>query len=306
MKGTSNAVIDTIRSNAETDYDTDTVARVAWASITDPGDVEVGHMIEQRGAVSALEAALDPEVDSIEGVNLGRLRSRLGQRTSVRVAESLRASVEHCWSIVTPLGKNWPTQCDVLGDATPVCLWVSGDASLLTHATLAFVGSSTPTRTALARTSGLASELSGIGWVIVGCGTAGVDACAQRTGVAMHREAITVLPCGVDQVPVGAEEMIIAEVEASGALVSGFAPGTVPTAFRRSARNTLIAALSAKTVVVEADVDSEATLIAEESRGLGRPVGIVPTVGDETSGSRQLRSWFGGRIVRTVTDVNRL
>ena len=299
-------IIDTIRSNAGTDYDTDTVARVVWASITDPGDVEVGQLIEERGAVAALEVALATEVESIEGVSLGRLRSRLGQRTSVRVSESLRASVEHSWSIVTPLGKGWPSQCDDLGAAAPVCLWVAGDVSLLTHATLAVVGSATPTRTALARTRGLTSELSDIGWVVVGCGTAGVDACAQRTGIAMHREAIAVLPCGVDQVPTGADEMVLVEVEGSGALVSEFAPGTVPTRLRRAARNTLVAALSAKTVVVEADVDSDATLIAEESRGLGRPVGIVPTVGDETSGSRQLRSWFGGRVVRTVTDINRL
>jgi DNA processing protein len=214
--------------------------------------------------------------------------------------------VEHSWSIVTPVGKDWPAQCDVLGAAAPVCLWVAGDVSLLTHATLGFVGSTTPTRTALARTRDLTSELTDIGWVVVGCATAGVDACAQRTGIAMHREAIAVLPCGVDQVPTGVDETVLLEVEGTGALVSEFAPGTVPTSLRRAARNTLVAALGAKTVVVEGDVDSEATLIAEESRGLGRPVGIVPTVGDETSGSRQLRSWFGGRIVRTVTDINRL
>jgi DNA processing protein len=298
--------IEMIRANAETKYDTDTIARVAWASITDPGDIEVGQLIEQRGAVAALEAALNPDIESVEGVNLGRVRAGMGPRTTVKVAEALRATVEHGWSIITPLSKDWPTQCAALADGAPICLWVSGDESLLAHATLTFVGASRPTRTGLARTRDLVAELSDQGWVMVGCGTPGVDACAQQTGLAMHREAIAVLPCGVDQLPSGADEAVLADVEAAGALVSEFAPGTVPTSARRAARNKLVAALGAKTIVVEADVDSDATLIAEESRMLGRPVGVVPTVGDETSGCRQLRSWFGGRIVRTVTDIDRL
>jgi DNA processing protein len=306
MNNKSRQVIDTIRSNADTEYDTDTVARVAWASITDPGDIEVGQLIEERGAVAALEAALSPEIESVEGINLDRVRAGMGPRTTVKVAQSLRAAAEHDWSIITPLTKGWPTQCEVLGTAAPICLWVSGDGALLSHATLTFVGSSTPTRTGLARTRDLAAELSDQGWVIIGCGTQGVDACALQTGIELHREAIAVLPCGIDQLPTGTSEAILADVEASGALVSEFAPGTVPTSARRAARNTLVAALGAKTVVVEADVDSDATLIAEESRLLGRSVGIVPTVGDETSGCRQLRSWFGGRIVRTVADINRL
>jgi DNA processing protein len=306
MKDKSRQVIDTIRSNAEIEYDTDTIARVAWASITDPGDIEVGQLIEQRGAVAALEAALNPEIESVEGINLDRVRAGMGPRTSVKVAQSLRAAAEHDWLVITPLTKGWPTQCEVLGTAAPICLWVSGDGALLTHATLTFVGSSTPTRTGLARTRDLAAELSDQGWVIVGCGTPGVDACALQTGIALHREAIAVLPCGIDQLPTGASEAVLADVETSGALVSEFAPGTSPTSARRAARNTLVAALGAKTVVVEADVHSDATLIAEESRLLGRSVGIVPTVGDETSGCRQLRSWFGGRIVRTVADINRL
>jgi len=302
----SQQVIDTIRSNAETEYDTDTVARVAWASITDPGDIEVGRLIEQRGAVAALEAALNPEIESIEGINLDRVRAGMGPRTTVKVAQSLRAAAEHEWAIITPLTTGWPTQCDVLGIATPLCLWVSGDGTLLSHATLTVVGSSTPTRTGLAITRDLTAELSDQGWVILGCGKPGVDACALQTGIALHREAIAVLPCGIDQLPPDTSEAILADVEASGALVSEFPPGTVPTSARRAARNTLVAALGAKTLVVEADVDSDATLIAEESRLLGRSVGIVPTVGDETSGCRQLRSWFGGRTVRTVTDINRL
>lgn len=58
--------------------------------------------------------------------------------------------------------------------------------------------------------------------------------------------------------------------------------------------------------MVEPDIDSDAILIAEESRLQCRPVGIVPTLADDKSGSRQLRSWFGGRIVRTVAEINRL
>jgi DNA processing protein len=306
MNNTSHQVIDTIRSDAETEYDTDTVARVAWASITDPGDIEVRQLIEQRGATAALEAALNPEIESVEGINLDRVRAGMGPRTTVKVVQSLRAAAEHGWSIITPLSKGWPSQCDVLGTAAPICLWVSGDEMLLSHATLTFVGSSTPTRTGLARTRDLAAGLSDQGWVIVGCGAPGVDACALQTGIALHREAIAVLACGVDQLPTGMNEVLLADIEASGALVSEFAPGTVPTSSRRAARNILVAALGTKTVVVEADVDSDATLIAEESRLLGRSVGIVPTVGDERSGCRQLRSWFGGRIVRSVTDINRL
>jgi DNA processing protein len=308
MKGTSHQVVDTIRSNAGSELDADTVARVAWASITDPGNVEVGRLIEQRGAVAALEAALDPEIESIEGVSLGRLRSGLGPRTTIRVAESLAAAMEHGWMVVTPLSRAWPAQCDVLGDRAPACLWVAGDPSLLTRATLALTGARSPAAERVCNSLDIATALAGKGWVLTGGANPGIETCAHRAGLAMHAGTIAVLPCGIDQVHDAGRESLLMDIERGGAVLSEFAPGTVPNSSRQALRNQFVAALSAKTVVVDAEVDSAATVIGEEARKLGRPVGVVAAASTvaESSGCRQLRCWFGARPVSSVVDIDRL
>jgi DNA processing protein len=308
MKETSHQVVDTIRSNAETEFDAETVARVAWASITDPGDREVGRLVEERGPVAALEVALDPDVEWIEGINLPSLRRRLGPRTTIRVARSLRAAAENGWSILTPLSASWPNQCNALGVEAPLCLWVAGDPSLLTRATFVVTGTTTPTDEATIRTTELSMELADRGWVITATGNAGIETCGHRGGMAMHAGTIAMLPCGVDQAyPVGSE-LLLSDIERAGAVVSAFAPGTIPSAPRRAARNRLVAAISVKTVVVDAELDSDATGIAEESTRLGRPIGVVAPSGPEpeTSGCRQVRRWFGGRPIRDVVDIDRL
>jgi DNA processing protein len=247
-------------------------------------------------------------VESIEGVNLSRLRDGLGPRTTVRVAQSLRAAAGNGWSIVTPLSKEWPAQCDVLGEETPLCLWVAGDPSLLSRPTLGVTGTTTPTAEVVCETLDLALALAGKGWVITATGNAGIETCGHRAGIAMHVGTIAVVASGVDQAHPLGSELLLSDIEKAGAVVSEFAPGTVPTASRREIRNRFVAALSVKTMVVDAEVDSEATVIGEESRRLGRPVGVLAPSGGkpESSGCRQLRRWFGGRLVRGVLDVDRL
>ena len=308
MKGTTGQVVETIRASAGENYSADTVARVAWASITDPGDAEVGRLIEQRGAVAALEATLNPEVESIEGVSLGGLRDRVGPRTTVRVAESLEAASGMGWSIITPLSREWPGLCDQLGEGAPLCLWVAGDPALLTRRMLALTGSTAPTAERVCDTLEIATALAGRGWVITAGAGAGIETCGHRAGLALRAGTIAVMPCGIDQSDPACSEWLLADIEREGAVVSEFAPGTAPTGSRRARRDRLIAALSMKVVVADAETDSEATLIGEEARKLGRPVGVLGSADPalESSGCRQLRRWFGARVVSNVDDIDLL
>jgi DNA processing protein len=81
---------------------------------------------------------------------------------------------------------------------------------------------------------------------------------------------------GVDRpYPMGHRELL-ERVADLGLMVSEAPPGAVPTRHRFIARARLMAALSATTVVVEADVRSGSMTVARRAHELGRAVGAVP------------------------------
>lgn len=110
---------------ADLDFTPDTVARVAWSVMCEPGNRTAGRMIREHG----LERAFDM-------VNLGTLddvKQQLGARevTAGKVRQVLQATQRHGMTIVGPHDPHWPWRIDELNDVTPFVLWAKGDTSLL-------------------------------------------------------------------------------------------------------------------------------------------------------------------------------
>ena len=74
----------------------------------------------------------------------------------------------------------------------------------------------------------------------------------------------------------GGHADLLASIAARGAVISEYPPGQLPQRRRFLARNRLIAALTAGTVVAEAGLRSGALDTARHARELGRPVMAVP------------------------------
>jgi DNA processing protein len=87
---------------------------------------------------------------------------------------------------------------------------------------------------------------------------------------------VAVLAAGPERAHPASRRRIHERIVATGSALSELPPGTEVWRWMFPARNRLIAALSALTVVVEAGERSGALLTASWARALGRPVGAVP------------------------------
>jgi DNA processing protein len=150
----------------------------------------------------------------------------------------------------------------------------------------------------------LGRGLSAAGVTVVSGMALGIDAAAHEGALEAGGATVAVLACGPER-PYPPSRRRLHERLADGALVvSELPPGTPPYRWAFPARNRIIAALSAMTVVVEAAERSGSLITAEIAADLGRDVGAAP-------GSPQ--SWHsaganallrdGARVVRGPRDV---
>ena len=105
---------------------------------------------------------------------------------------------------------------------------------------------------------------------------AGVDAAAHEGALAGGGRTVGVLGCGIDVVYPRENRELFGRVREGGALVSEYALGEAPLAWRFPARNRIIAGLSDAVVVVEAPEKSGALITARHAVDAGRDVWAVP------------------------------
>lgn len=187
----------------------------------------------------------------------------------------------------------------------PPALFVKGE--LAGAPWVAVVGSRRATATALGVARDLGSALAGGGVVVVSGLAAGVDAAAHE-GALDAGTTVGVLGCGIDVVYPRSNTELYRRVGESGALVSEYALGEAPLAWRFPARNRIIAGLSDVVVVVEAPEKSGALITARHALDAGRDVWAVPGPPGmpECRGSNRLLAdgagvlWDVGEFVRTV------
>lgn len=149
-------------------------------------------------------------------------------------------------------------------------------ASLLAEAPVAIVGSRRPTIEGNEAARSLAGELASTGLTIVSGLALGIDAAAHEGALGAGGATIAVLPAGAERAYPRAHRRLHARIGEHGLVISELPVGIVVRRWMFPARNRLIAALSAMTVVVQAGERSGALLTAGWASRLGRPVGAVP------------------------------
>ena len=142
---------------------------------------------------------------------------------------------------------------------------------------MAIVGARAASAYGLEVARSLARGLGAGGVTVVSGMALGIDSAAHRGALSRRRRARSrCCPPG----PTGRirprRGRCTAGSASAGAVVSELPPGTAVRRWMFPARNRIIAALSAMTVVVEGRPESGALLTAGWARRLGRPVGAVP------------------------------
>ena len=177
------------------------------------------------------------------------------------------------FSAVTYADRAYPARLRLAPDPPPA-LFVGGEMG--EGSCVAIVGSRRATRSGLETAEVLGRALAARGTCVVSGLAAGVDAAAHEGALAAGGRTVGVLGCGIDVVYPRENRELFGRVREGGALVSEYALGEAPLAWRFPARNRIIAGLSDAVVVVEAPEKSGALITARHAADAGRDVWAVP------------------------------
>ncbi len=199
--------------------------------------------------------------------------SLLGRRLRTRLWDPAAILDEACRTekLLTPgvLGcifywdSTYPPQLREIFDP-PVTLFYRGTLPENGHLLAGIVGTRFPTGGARKAAFRLGFELACQGVGVVSGLAKGVDREAHEGCVAAGGYSIAVLGSGIDRVyPESSEAAGRALLQAGGAILSEYPPGTPPLRFHFPARNRIISGLSKAVVVVQAPERSGALITAE-------------------------------------------
>jgi DNA processing protein len=141
---------------------------------------------------------------------------------------------------------------------------------------VAIVGARLASDYGLEVASSLGRDLGAAVVTVVSGMALGIDSAAHGGALAASAPTLAVLPAGADRPYPRSRHALWRRIQAAGAVVSELPPETPVRRWMFPARNRIIAALAAMTVVVQASEHSGALTTAASARELGRSVGAVP------------------------------
>lgn len=260
--------------------DEERLARVTLSLIGEPGDPRLTGLVHDLGAGTVLDSLRSHAAD---GERPGDLATRIA---AVEPDRLLEQTARRGIRFVVPGDEEWPESLAALATApklherggVPLGLWCRGPARLdeVTARAVAVVGSRSATTYGTEVAATIAADLATEKWTVVSGAAVGIDQAAHKGALVAGGATVAVLACGADRAYPAAHKALLDHIAATHLVVSEAAPGCAPTRIRFLARNRLIAALSAGTVVVEAAVRSGALNTASWASGVGRPVMGVP------------------------------
>ncbi|MCF6377171.1 DNA-processing protein DprA [Nocardioides KLBMP 9356] len=245
----------------------------------EPGDGTTSSLVRQIGAVRALEQSL---VATSETGVAEQLAARLSEvDPERRLDQAARCGIR----FVVPGDPEWPVGLDQLDPAitkdgfggTPPGLWVKGPMPLTELGrSVGVVGSRAASVYGVEMTRAICAHLAAAGVPVVSGGALGIDFEAHDATLRADGATVAVLACGVDRVYPAQNRRLLHHLAAEFAVVSEQPPGSAPTRLRFLARNRLIAALTAGTVIVEAALRSGALNTVGWAEAINRQVMCVP------------------------------
>jgi DNA processing protein len=131
-------------------------------------------------------------------------------------------------------------------------VYIEGDATLLTHPTVAIIGSRRATHEGRALTSTLAAELATCGVTVVSGLAAGIDVVAHEAAMHAGGRTIAVIGTSLDEAYPRHHAALQARIAREHLVVSPFDMGTPMARWHFPRRNRLMAQIAHATLLVEA------------------------------------------------------
>ena len=264
-----------------------------------------GHLDHARARIAAVLELDEDELIAALGGDLGG--DLLRERDSVDPERQRDRCSEAGLQLVCRCDPAYPVRLRDL-PAPPRVLHVVGGLDrfleLAARDPVAIVGSRAASSygTGVARSLGAALGRAGV--TVLSGMAHGIDSAAHVGALDAQAPTIAVLPGPADRPYPASRRGLHRRVVATGAAVSELPPGTPVRRWMFPARNRIIAALAAMTVVVEAGERSGSLVTAGFAQQLARPVGAVPgqITRPQAAGSNALLAG-GATVVRGPQDV---
>ncbi|PKN72820.1 MAG: DNA-protecting protein DprA [Candidatus Cloacimonetes bacterium HGW-Cloacimonetes-3] len=187
----------------------------------------------------------------------------------------------------------------------PLVLYYRGDLlAALRNVCLAVVGTRKPSTYGMEMCRRILAPVCARGTTIISGLAMGIDTIAHHAALQAKSKTVAVLAHGLDSIYPPANKSLSEKIEANGALISDYEPGTKLERWNFPARNRIISALAQAVFVVEAPLDSGALLTArfgtEQSRSIFALPGNVNHL--NAQGPNQLIK-DGAKIITCPEDV---
>lgn len=264
-----------------------------------------GHLELARGRIELVLGLGDEDlIAALGGRQRGAIRAELAGFDSEQ-ARRRAASAE--LQLICRCDPAYPWRL-ASSPSPPAVLHVAGGLerflALVSGEPVAIVGARRASAYGLEMAAALGHGLASAGLTVLSGMALGIDAAAHTGVLAAGGPTVAVLPGGADRPYPAGKRVLHRRIKATGAVVSELPPGTVPRRWCFPARNRIIAALSAMTVVVEASERSGALLTAAFADGIGRPIGAIPgrVTSPLATGPHRLLA-AGARLVSGPQDV---
>ena len=219
----------------------------------------------------------------LRAIERGRVKASEHVRAAATVdAASRRDELESLGVLVVFRGDpGYPAHLDRYEDA-PDLLFVRGQLPLQPGVAIVGTRRCTAYGVELARAYGQAAAEAG--WPVISGLARGIDGEAHRGVVDVGGTGVVVLGCGIDVAYPPEHERLGQQIlDAGGAIVTEYPPGSPPDGWRFPPRNRIIAGLSAAVVVVEAARTGGALITAVKAAEYGIAVFAMPGDVDRAS-----------------------
>ena len=238
----------------------------------------------------------------------GKDRQRLERRFAAFDAGAARAKARQAGlELICLCDPTYPDRLRQL-PSPPAVLHVNGGLerflALAAGEPVAVVGTRRASGYGLEVAGALGRGLAAAGLSVVSGMAHGIDSAAHQGALGVDGFTIAVLAGGAERAYPASARSLHRRILQTGAVISELPPGAEVRRWMFPARNRLVAALSAMTVVVEAGDRSGALLTASWAAALGRPVGAVPgrITSPQAAGTNRLISG-GARLLSGAQDV---
>jgi DNA processing protein len=260
-------------------------------------------LIEAVGsAVRIVERQWDgfEDVDRREAEELvGRLEPKLVDSYRFLIAGLAQSRVR----TVTILDEDYPANLRDVFNRPPL-LFIKGDLRPDDERAVAVVGTRNPSKRGLDEASRLATDLAHLGVTVLSGLARGIDSAAHRATLQAGGRTIAVMGAGIThRIYPPENDMLAAEIQEHGALVSQFWPDSPPIHYHFPMRNVVMSGMAAGTVVIEAGPTSGAKMQARLALEHGKRLFLVDSLVMAQSWARTYAQHPATVVVRSVSEI---